>query len=55
MPLCRLEELLAIVEGLHQVQAWHLGSREQPLQPSPALDQWQRPEVLAFRCTRSKA
>jgi hypothetical protein len=39
MLLGRLEELLAVREGVHQVQAWHLGPTEQPLGALPAFDQ----------------
>jgi hypothetical protein len=47
MPFGHLEERLAVIEGLDQVQAGHLGTPQQPFQPSPAFYQGQRPEVLA--------
>jgi hypothetical protein len=45
-PIGRHEQLLAVVEGLHQAQARDFRCAEQPPQPLPALDQRQRPKVL---------
>src|SRR5262245_23524036 len=45
MPLGRLEELLAVIEGVHQVQTDYLGPVEQPLKKLPALDERQGSEI----------
>src|SRR5215831_8927992 len=49
------EDLLAIVEGLHHLQARHLGTAQQPFQLSPAFDQQKRSEILVGSWTASQA
>jgi len=49
MLLRRLEELLAVIEGVHQVQAGYFGPLEQPLKKLPALDERQGSEILAVQ------
>src|SRR5262245_35193570 len=49
MAFGRFEELLAIIEGVYQVEGGHLGPPEEPIKELPALDQRLRSEILAVQ------